>query len=316
MSSDLNHHDSDSRHKDDLDGSARYLEKIGDPLKYDSTLRESVRMRNNSSVQSENLDLASAAHEPKLFFVCGRCDMLVSEDDKICQFCGAEFLDDGEVQEVGEEQSEIISEEEGVDQLEVESEIDLPISESLRQKGKSPTRKVDVIEMLEEGRAKLGTEHLSGGTNHAFSYSAKLLRKVEAIVEEASEFGADAEEAKRLLLMAHQACNECNWNQAIYLAEEAKKSLTPSVENIVRGQISCLREAMVEMKRRGEVLCPMIVEIKTIQHALGESRIDDAIEMTRTLITATRKAQMELLNTSPQEKEERIDSSLFSGEGI
>lgn len=325
---------SDGRQREKNDGSRHLIEELGDPWETDNTLRESVRLKNNSSLIGDNHDLSTVTNEPKFLFVCGRCDMLVSEEDQRCKFCGAEFLTP---EEMGDEPPIELDDkkcyfEEG--EINPEEETNLPfesieelISDYQWGRSETPaeisrisfpqrTKRVDVISMFNQGLTKLGTEHLSGATNKSFSYSSKLLRKLEICIEQAAEFGADISKAQKLLVLARKAFNEGNWNKAVQIGEKAKRVLAPDVICLVKGQISCLREAMIEMKHKGKVLAPFIIEIKTIQRALRESRLDDAIKMTRNLISTTRKAQMEMIDEEDREHFSHTQQIVFCGEGI
>lgn len=281
--------------------------EFGDQLKSDSLLRDSVRFSTSSGQTSKNRNLTEIAHEPKFFFVCGRCDMLVREEDDKCQFCGAEFVPmeyDERESTTDEENSEEMRAEPPPPPREepsvsIKPEFTFPTdrNEHRRQQEQVACR-VDVIEMLEENHSGLEIEHYSGGATQAYSYASILLRNTEKIIQEAADFGADTEKAKKYLIFARRAFKEGRLNQAISLAEKARNILIPNVTSIIKGQISCLREAMIEMKHRGKTLAPMIIEMKTIQKALKDSRLDRAIEETMTLVSETRKAQMELLESA------------------
>ena len=296
-------------------------------LKSDSLLRDSVRLSTSSSQVNENRDLTEIAHEPKFFFVCGRCDMLVSEEDNKCQFCGAEFVPT-EYEDPEPPTDEIIEEKTSVETppppieetlAPIKPEITFPVDKNrTRREPEQAARRVDVIEMLEENHFGLEIEHYSGGAPQAYSYASILLRNTEKVIQEAADFGADTEKAKKYLIFARRAFREGKVNQAISLAERAKSILIPNVTSIIKGQISCLREAMIEMKHRGKTLAPMIIEMKTIQKALRDSRLDKAIEQTMTLVSETRKAQIELLGSASGRSFSfgNLDPNSCIGEGI
>lgn len=301
--------------------------ELGGQLKSDSLLRDSVRFSTSSSQVNENRDLTEIAREPKFFFVCGRCDMLVREEDDRCQFCGAEFVP-SEYEEPEPPTDEPI---EGKAPIEpppppieepvepIKPEVTFPVGKNRPEyEPEVEARRVDVIEMLEENHSGLEIERYSGGATQAYSYASILLRNTEKVIQEAADFGADTEKAKKYLIFARRAFKEGKVNQAISLAEKARSVLTPNVTSIIKGQISCLREAMIEMKHRGKTLAPMIIEMKTIQKALKDSRLDRAIEQTMTLVSETRKAQMELFESASGRSFSfgHPDSNSCMGEGI
>jgi len=276
-------------------------------LKSDSVLRDSVRFRNSASNASENRNLTEMAHEPKFFFVCGRCDMLVREEDERCQFCGAEFVpnDYEEQEQIKEERREKADiappppPEEEPPVTPVGPEVTFAAGRPMKmEEPVRPAAMVDVIEMLEENNPGLEIERYSGGATQAYSYVSILLRNTEKVIQEAADFGVDTEKAKKYLIFARKAFKSGKINQAMSLAEKARNILIPNVTSIIKGQISCLREAMIEMKHRGKTLAPMIIEMKTIQKALKDSRLDKAIEQTKTLMDETRKAQIALLEAT------------------
>jgi rubrerythrin len=266
--------------------------RLGESLKSDALLRDAVRLTNHPSNVNDNRDLAEMTREPRFFFVCGRCDMLVREEDERCQFCGAVFVPN-EYEEPVEATPENVQEESGIRPMPpLDGEVPAPPKPEVQTK---VAHKVDVLEMLEDEHANLEIERYSGGASRAHSYASILLKNTEKIIQEAADFGADTEKANKYLIFARRAFREGRISQAISLAEKARKVLIPNVTLLIRGQISCMREAMIEMKHRGKPLTPMIIEMKTIQKALKDSRIDKAIKQTRSLMRETRKAQMELL---------------------
>jgi hypothetical protein len=260
----------------------------------------------------ENHNLSEAAHEPKFFFMCGRCDMLVGEADRVCQFCGAEFIEQDQEEDGPKSPSPPGPDEEvgpEGDSVRPSSSRDL---HPCRQQ--SAASRVDVLSMLTDGRSRLGVEHLAGGSSFAFANYARVLRRIENIINEANDFGAETEEARRMLLAAWKACHEGKWNRALHLADESRKILAPGVTHLVQGQISCLREAIIEMKRRGRIVTPLVIEIKTIQRALDDLKIDDAIKLTKELIAEIKQAQMHLLDNMDFVSDPGQDA--YCGQGI
>jgi hypothetical protein len=295
-----------------IDDSRRYIGDLENARETESSLRDSVRLYNSPYHAGENHNLSEAAHEPKFFFMCGRCDMLVGEADRTCQFCGAEFIEqdqeDDEPRSPGPPDPD-----EGIrpedDSIRPSSSRDLhPCRQQL-----TATR-VDVLSMLTDGRSRLGVEHLAGGSSFAFANYARVLRRIENIINEANDFGAETEEARRMLLAAWKACHEGKWNRALHLADESRKVLAPGVTHLVQGQISCLREAIIEMKRRGRIVTPLVIEIKTIQRALDDLKIDDAIKLTKELIAEIKQAQMHLLDNMDSPSNPGQDA--YCGQGI
>jgi hypothetical protein len=293
-----------------VDESRRYVGDLENARETESSLRDSVRLYNSTYHAGENHNLSEAAHEPKFFFMCGRCDMLVGEGDKVCQFCGAEFIEQDQGED-GPRSPELPSPEDGVDP---ECDSIRPPSRELQSYGKQQTTRVDVLSMLADGRSRLGVEHLAGGSSFAFANYARVLRRIENIINEANDFGAETEEARRMLLAAWKACHEGKWNRALHLADESRKVLAPGVTHLVQGQISCLREAIIEMKRRGRIVTPLVIEIKTIQRALDDLKIDDAIRLTKELIAEIKQAQMQLLDNMDFVSDPGQDA--YCGQGI
>jgi hypothetical protein len=289
----------------EVDDGRRYVGDLENARETESSLRESVRRHGRQYGSGENHSLSEAAHEPKFFFMCGRCDMLVGENDRICQFCGAEFMtdeeslahsDDGEVRP-------------GADI------VDTPLSRgSISSQQHTNAKRVDVLSMLSDGRSRLGVEHLAGGSSFAFSNYARVLEKIENIINEANDFGAETDEARRMLLAAWKACHEGKWNRAMRLADESRRILAPGVTHLIQGQISCLREAIIEMKRKGKIVTPLVIEIKTIQRALDDLKMDDAIMLTKALIAEIKQAQMHLIDN--MESEPADEQEAFCGQGI
>jgi hypothetical protein len=295
-----------------LDDSSRYVGDLENARETESSLRDSVRLYNSPYHAGENHNLSEAAHEPKFFFMCGRCDMLVGEADRVCQFCGAEFIEQDQEEDGPKSPSPPGPDEEAGpegDSVRPSSSRDL---HPCRQQ--SAASRVDVLSMLTDGRSRLGVEHLAGGSSFAFANYARVLRRIENIINEANDFGAETEEARRMLLAAWKACHEGKWNRALHLADESRKILAPGVTHLVQGQISCLREAIIEMKRRGRIVTPLVIEIKTIQRALDDLKIDDAIKLTKELIAEIKQAQMHLLDNMDFVSDPGQDA--YCGQGI
>jgi hypothetical protein len=295
-----------------LDDGRRYAEDLENAREAEPSLRDSVRSYNPPYPVGENHNLSETAHEPKFFFMCGGCDMLVGEADRVCQFCGAEFIEQDQ-EEDGPQGPDPPSPE---DEIGPEGDpIRPPSSRDLRPCMQQPeATRVDVMSMLTDGRSRLGVEHLAGGSSFAFANYARVLRRIENIISEANDFGAETEEARRMLLAAWKACHEGKWNRALHLADGSRKTLAPGVTHLVQGQISCLREAIIEMKRRGRIVTPLVIEIKTIQRALDDLKIDDAIKLTKELIAEIKQAQMHLLDNMDSVSDQEKDA--YCGQGI
>ncbi len=294
-----------------VDESRRYVGDLENARETESSLRDSVRLYNSPYHAGENHNLSEAVHEPKFFFMCGRCDMLVGEGDRVCQFCGAEFIE----QDRGEDGPEGPAPPSPDEEVGPERDSISPFSRDFQRSGQQQaTTRVDVLSMLTDGRSRLGVEHLAGGSSFAFANYARVLRRIENIINEANDFGAETEESRRMLLAAWKACHEGKWNRALHLADESRKVLAPGVTHLVQGQISCLREAIIEMKRRGKIVTPLVIEIKTIQRALDDLKIDDAIKLTKELIAEIKQAQMHLLDNMDFVSDPGQD--VFCGQGI
>ena len=291
--------------KGSIDDGRCYVGDLENAREAESSLRESVRLQGRQYGSGENYSLSEAVHEPKLFFICGRCDMLVGENDEVCQFCGAEFVKD-EKDTIHADETDIRPASDNLDSP--------PLRDPTSSQHNADAKRVDVLSMLADGRSRLGVEHLAGGSSFAFSNYARILRKIEKVIDEANDFGAETDEAKRMLLAAWKACHEGKWNRALRLADESRRILAPGVTHLVQGQISCLREAIIEMKRKGKAVTPLVIEIKTIQRALDNLRMDDAIMLTKALIAEIKQAQMRLIGDTGSEPADAQE--VFCGQGI
>lgn len=224
--------------------------------------------------------------DTKPIFICGRCDMIVGEGDSECEFCGAEFDD---ADEPAGEEHDVIAPEGEFDEV-------LPQRAVGRHGPQQDPARVDVIAMFGDGRSQLESEHVVVGGSAMFLIFSRLLRSVETTIFEAEEFGADTVDAKGKLLAAWKACHEGNWGKAKLLAEESKQTLAPGVSSIVREQVSCFREAMVEMKRGGKQVSSLVVDLRAIQDALDDMRLDDAMTLTKEITAKMRSLQLHLLD--------------------
>lgn len=306
----------DSR-KDFIDDSMRYIGRLNGFRESESSLRDSVRLCNSPYHSGENHNLESVAHEPRFFFMCGRCDMLVGEKDKICQFCGAEFIEADEPDEQIGSPGDTDPADEGEEEIKPRRELEsvkMSPHNHVNVDQENAAGRVDVLSMLADGRSRLGIEHLAGGSSFAFANYARILRRIETMINEANDFGAETEGARRVLLAAWKACHEGKWNRAMQLADESRKALAPGVTHLVQGQISCLREAIIEMKRMGRVVTPLVIEIKTIQRALEDLRMDEAIRLTKAIISEIKQAQMHLLDN--MDSADGGEGVAFCGSGI
>jgi hypothetical protein len=240
--------------------------------------------------------------EPKSIFICGRCDMIVGEDDRECEFCGAAFD--------GAERAR-----EAEDDAQAEA-LMWPKEGDDRPSQFQTAEKVDVLSMVAAGRSEFGAEQMTGGTSSSFLNFSKMLRAIEGVISDASEFGVETEEAKRALLAAWKACHEGKWSRAMQLANESKRALAPGVTSLVQGQMSCLREAIIEMKKRGSPVTPLVIEIKRIQKELSEMRLDEAIRSTKTLMAEIKNIQMRLLDSVNCETPFENSRMTYRGQGI
>lgn len=280
---------------------------------------EPVRLIDLSSPRDDHKTSFTAPQELTVYFQCELCDMLVGENDKLCPFCGAEFADDEldeplpyseheslsnteekddqqihEPEPLKDERKPDISDPSSEDVLEKYDEMDVLGEKSADDDITGQPVKVKVLELLSEsGDTQNDKQSYTGGSggSSGFSRSAKLLQKMETFVDEASDFGAETREARKLLVAAWKACEEGNWNIVTSLAEETKKTLVPNVTNMIRSQISSLREVILDMKYSGVYVAPQITKIKLIRKAMDEVRLDDAIELTMQLIEETREAR-------------------------
>lgn len=293
---------------DEIDYSKYFHEeRIG--IQYDDLPAEDpVRLREVSLSRSEVAN--DATEEPSVYFQCGMCDMLVGEDDSTCPFCGAEFSDDDDAFEAEvepiEEREEVIESDVSPEERrpEMPDEVFQPVPDiGLAEQEDEPSieeaveelfddeedsQKVKVVEMMMEGKS--GN---SGGSTKtsSFSKSASLLQKMEKIVDKAGEFGAETNDARRLLVAAWKACEEGNWNIVTSLAEETKRKLIPNVADMVKREVSSLREVILDMKYKGANVNSQITKIKLIRKAMDEFQIDLAIELTKELIDETREVR-------------------------
>lgn len=156
------------------------------------------------------------------------------------------------------------------------------------------SKKINVVRMLKEGKGSDGGDSQSGKAANSFSSSARLLQKMENIVDQASTFGAETNEARRLLVAAWKACEEGNWNIVTSLAEETKKTLVPNIDDLIRSHVSSLREVILDLKFKGAKVGPQITKIKLIRKAMDDLHLDTAMELTKELIDETREVQKPL----------------------
>ena len=224
--------------------------------------------------------------DTKPIFICGRCDMIVGEGDRECEFCGAEF---DEVDGTPGEEHDVVAPEGEFDEVQRQW---APVRSGSQQ----DPGKVDVIAMFADGRSQLESEHSVGGGSTVFLCFARLLRSVENTIFEAEEFGVDTVDAKGKLLAAWKACHEGDWGKAKQIAEESKQALAPGVSSIAREQVSCFREAMIEMKRSGRQVSSFVIDLRTIQDALDDLRLDDAMEFTKEITAKMRSMQLHQLD--------------------
>jgi len=300
-----------------VDDSGRKVGEIADRIYSELSISLPIALSDPADDFADDMyPMIPGAEDSKPIFICGRCDMIVGENDRACEFCGADFVDVEGPE--GEGAQEPLADDAGPQDMEDLQEPAMHRYQDLRENPLYPcsAEKVDVLGMLEDSRAKLGDEHIGGAGSDAFLSYAKMLRGMEDVLTEASEFGADTEEARRTLLNAWKSCHEGKWAYASQLAEESKKMLASSVTGVVRGQILCLREAIIEMKRRGRCVTPLVIEIKTIQKALNELRLDDAIRLTKNIMNEIKSMQMQILNSSDLEVQGANPAFSFNGQGI
>jgi len=253
------------------------------------------------------------SREPTVYFQCGMCDMLVGEKDNCCPFCGSEFEDneyDGimkrqeddtsfEAEESREtlrdiDQSIERPDSELIDELEREGEREAMSKKSTDEKPEDEdgSKKVDVLGMMYEGKGYQSSGQSGGArTSSGFSQAARLLQKMENVVDKASAFGVETNDARKLLVAAWKACEEGNWNIVTSLAEETKRALVPNVSNLIREQVFSLREVILDLRFQGMDVTPQITKMKLIRKAMDDIRLDDAIELTKQLIDETRDAR-------------------------
>ena len=250
--------------------------------------------------------------EPKSIFICGRCDMIVHEEDRVCEFCGAEF-EDADSEGGDGERTPLIDRPLVVGNDFVQSPAPF-VPRALSQV--SSAEKVDVVSMLNNNRSRLGVEHLAGGSTNSFLSQARMLRAIEGMISEAGEFGVETGEARRTLLAAWKASHEGKWSRAMQLADESRRSLAPGVTNLIEGQLLCLRGAIIEMKRKGRSVTPLIIKIKTIQKELSEMRLDDAMRSTKAIVLEIKKIQMHILDDIGSEEVTDEGHTAYHGQGI
>ena len=259
--------------------------------------------------------LIPCEEDPKPIFICGSCDMVVNENARECRFCGAEFEE--------ELQEDARCQDRGAigDTSEEAEECRGPLIERYDDLRSTPyypcsAEKVDVLSMMGEGRAKLWAEHAGGAVSCTFISYSRILRDIEDAMTEAEAFGAETDSARRTLLSAWNACHDGKWAFATQLADESKRTLAASVSGLVKGHILCMREAMVEVKRRGRSVTPFVIEIKMIQKALDEFRLGDAIRMTKEMMAEIKSIQMHILDSMDCGSQGVDGTEPFHGDGI
>ena len=250
--------------------------------------------------------------EPKSIFICGRCDMIVREEDGACEFCGAEFEGADSEGYCGGgtpliDRPLVV----GTDFMQSPAPF---VPRALPQVPSA--EKVDVVSMLNDNRSRLGDEHLAGGSSNSFLSQARMLRAIEGMISEAGEFGVETGEARRTLLAAWKASHEGKWGRAMQLADESRKLLAPGVTNLIEGQLLCLRGAIIEMKRKGRSVTTFIIEIKTIQKELSEMRLDDAMRSTKAIVLEIKNIQMRILDDTDYADVTDEGQTTYRGQGI
>ncbi|UCE91374.1 MAG: hypothetical protein JSV90_08205 [Methanobacteriota archaeon] len=192
-------------------------------------------------------------------YQCTSCDMMVSSSDSYCPFCGAIFADD-------------------------------PSAEGASAEAEEPYRPPDRFDVLSLMKPRAKTrELLYAEALHGFAGSARLLEEIETVITEVSSLGTDTLKARRLITDAWEACREGDWPLVSALARQTEELISPSIPDLVRGELAKARNLIVEAKAHGADKSHYIVMMKSAMSALHANNVDEALRITKQLLDSLRE---------------------------
>ena len=236
------------------------------------------RVREERSIPAPR---SAVAQEPEpsqeVQYQCTSCDMMVSDSDSYCPFCGAIFAD-------GPESS-------GGPTKEPEEDA----APEQRPQGE-PTR-FDVFSLVKP-KVK-SRELLYAEAMHGFAGSARLLEEIELMITEVSAIGCETKRARRLVSDAWEACREGDWPLVSALARQTEELVAPSIPDLVRTELAKARNLVVEAKMKGVETSKYIVMMKAAMSALHREDIDGALRATKQLMDLLREDASIFGRTAP-----------------
>lgn len=301
---------------DIIDEDGRKVGEIADQGSLDPSILPPIDLPGPGDDLSESQYLIPQPGDTRPIFICGRCDMVVGESDHRCEFCGAEFEEGASVGDASwHDPSARLLENSGAEGM-----VGPPLRhhQDLRSSPFYPcsAEKVDVLSMMGDACASQGAEHIGDPSPNSFLGYSRMLREIEEVMTEAGDFGAETDEARGKLLGAWKACHEGKWMIASQLTDESKRMLAASVGKVIQSDILCLREALIEMKRKGRSVTPFVIEMKTIQKAISELRLSDAMRLTKDVMAEVKAIQMRIINNTGTEPDSECKTLAFLGQGI
>ena len=260
--------------------------------------RPSPRQEYSNLGQTE--ELGAAVHEERLENVsessgdvqyqCTSCDMYVSSSDSYCPFCGAIFADESSA---GDDAA-----------VEDGHEVEEPAE------AEEPYRPPDRFDVFSMTRPKARSrELLYAEALHGFEGSARLLEEVESIISEVSQLGTDTIKARRLITDAWEACREGDWPLVAALAKQTEEMVSPSIPDLVRGELAKARNLILEVKAQGVDTAPYIVMMKSAMNALHGDDVDEALRITKQLLDSLREDRAMWKGGSGQDSHTVVGSS-------
>lgn len=240
-------------------------------------------------MHDERVENASGSAED-VQYQCTSCDMYVSSNDSYCPFCGAIFSDDS---------SEEGAEAQGVERID-------PAPAEIEEQY-SPPERFDVFSMMKP-RAK-SRELLYAEALHGFEGSARLLEEIESVIEEVSLLGTDTIKARRLVTDAWEACREGDWPLVSALAKQTEEVVSPSIPDLVRGELAKARNLILDVKVQGADTARYVVMMKSAMNALHGNDVDEALRITKQLLDSLREDLAMWNGNQKQEPRPRVESS-------
>jgi hypothetical protein len=245
-----------------------YEPRRPDPVREYANLYETEEVATAASEER----IQNASEQPaEVQYQCTSCDMMVSSSDSYCPFCGAIFADEPSAEDA--------------DEMPLET-VDAGASVEEEERYKPPER-FDVLSMMKP-RAK-SRELLYAEALHGFAGSARLLEEIESVISEVSSLGTDTLKARRLITDAWEACRDGDWPLVSALAKQTEELISPSIPDLVRGELAKARNLIVEAKAQGTDTSQYIVMMKSAMSALHGNDVDEALRITKQLLDSLRE---------------------------